>query len=92
MQKENKIAILDMNLKNNTISLRKDTVTYENGEELTRAHERCAFVPGDIEKVREYTGLQSGELIDLLNERWTPEVIADYQAMVAAEMAKLEAG
>lgn len=79
LTKETKLAKLEINQDNKTISIRLDTVIKEGGVELSRSCHRCAFVPGQIEDVKEYLCVEDSPEIQYLNSIWTEDVIADYQ-------------
>ncbi len=72
----------DINPNNKTISIAIDTLILKDGIEIARNRERGAFVPGDIEKVKAYIGLDKGPEIDYLNAIWTEEAIISYQTML----------
>ena len=69
-----------------TVSVAIDTVINKDDVEIARSRHRCAFVPGQIEEVKAYTGLsdESPEII-YLNSIWTPEVIQAYNDLIAAQ-------
>lgn len=66
----------NINVTNKTISIARDDVVKKDGVEIARQRHRRAFVPGDIEAVKEYTGFTSDspEII-YLNLVWTDQVI-----------------
>lgn len=74
----------DINPNTKTISVAMDSVIKKDGVEVSRNRHRCAFVPGDIEGVKSYTGLSddSPEIV-YLNAIWSADVIAAYQASIA---------
>ena len=76
----------DINPNTKTISVAMDSVIKKDGVEVSRSRERCAFVPGDIEGVKAYTGLddKSPEIV-YLNSIWSAEVIAAHKALVASQ-------
>lgn len=80
--KEIIIARFEINPENKTISIRLDTVIKEDDVELSRSLHRRAFVPGDIEKVKEYLGVSTSKEITYLNSVWTAAVIKAYKAMI----------
>jgi hypothetical protein len=82
--KEINIARFEMSPENKTVSIRQDTVIKEDGKELSRSHHRCAYAPGDIDKVIECLGADAPE-VAYLNLIWTDQVIADYKAMIEAQ-------
>ena len=65
-------------LPNQVIQVRTTTVLEEDGVELARSHHRHVVVPGD-----DVTG-EVQEVQDIANALWTADVIAAYQASVAA--------
>ena len=65
-------------LPNQVIQVRTTTVVEEDGVELARNHSRHVVVPGD-----DVTG-EVQEVQDIANALWTADVIAAYQASVAA--------
>jgi len=77
-------ARFEMNPENKTLSIRQDTIIKEDGIELSRKHHRCAYVPGDIDKVIECLGEDAPE-IDYLKLIWTEEVIEEYKAKIEAQ-------
>jgi hypothetical protein len=79
----------DINPNTKTIIVAIDSVIKKDGVEVSRSRERCAFVPGDIEGVKAYTGLddKSPEII-YLNAIWSAEVIAGYKKMQQDQAAQ----
>ena len=75
----------DINPNNKTISIAIDTVILKNGEEIARERNRMAFVPGEIDKVKNFIGATEGPEVDYLNAIWTADVIAAHQALMEAE-------
>jgi hypothetical protein len=65
-------------LPNQVIQIRTTTVVEEDGVELARNHHRHVVVPGD-----DVTG-EVAEVQAIANALWTADVIAAYQASVAA--------
>ena len=65
-------------LPNQVIQIRTTTVVEEDGVELARNHHRHVVAPGD-----DVTG-EVQEVQDIANALWTADVIAAYQASVAA--------
>lgn len=72
--------ITDLDLTTKSISIARDTVVMKDGAEIARNRHRCAFVPGDIEAVKEYMGVTESAEIDYLNAIWTQEAIDAHQA------------
>lgn len=79
LTKEIKLSKFEVNPENKTISIRKDEIIKENDVELARKSHRCAFVPGELDKVKEYMGLEDGPEIAYLESLWTEEAIQAYQ-------------
>jgi len=75
----------DINSNNYSMSVAIDTVIKRDGVIISRSRDRRAFVPGQIEDVKSYTGMTEGPEIDYLNAIWTQQVINDYNAMIAAQ-------
>ncbi len=67
--------ITDIDPNTKTISIAKDTIILKDGEIISKSRHRCAFVPGDIERVKEYLGVTSSPEITYLNSIWTADVI-----------------
>ena len=65
-------------LPNQTIQIRTTTVVEEDGVELGRKHHRHAVHPGD-----DVSG-EAAEVQAIAAALWTDEVIAAYQASIAA--------
>jgi hypothetical protein len=65
-------------LPNQTIQIRTTTVVEEDGVELARNHHRHVVHPGD-----DVTG-EAAEVQAIASALWTDEVIAAYQASLAA--------
>lgn len=68
----------DINPITKTISIAKDTIVKKDGIEIARNRHRRAFAPGDIEKVKEYLGIDTSPEIIYLESIWTQEVIDNY--------------
>jgi hypothetical protein len=75
----------DINPNNKTVSIAMDTVIKRDGVEISKSRDRRAFVPGDIDVVKEYTGLTTGPEISYLEALWTAEVIAEYEASIVQQ-------
>ena len=73
-----KIEVLEMG----HIQVRQITRIVEDGKELSASYHRWSLSPGD-----DLTG-QDPKVVAIANATWTPEVIAAYQAMVAAQQTK----
>ena len=67
-------------LPNQTIQIRTTTVVEEDGVELARSHHRHIVHPGD-----DVTG-EVAEVQAIASALWTDEVVAAYQASVAASL------
>jgi len=77
---ESQETVIDtINTTNKTISVAKDTIVKKDGVEIARNRHRQAFIPGDIEAVKDYLGVEESPEIDYLNAIWTEEVIEAYQ-------------
>ena len=76
----------DLNPNTKAVSVAMDTVIERDGVEVSKSRDRRAFVPGDIEGVKAYSGLddKSPEIV-YLNAIWSAEVIAAHQALVASQ-------
>lgn len=75
--KEIEVSRLNINPKNKTVSVQVDTVIMEDGVELSRAHHRASYAPGDIEIVKD---VLSDPEVAYLESIWTEAVIEAYQA------------
>ena len=71
--------ITDINPNNKTISIAMDTIIKKDGVIVARSRNRRAFVPGDIQAVKEYIGVIDSPEITYLNALWTKEVIDAYR-------------
>lgn len=60
---------------NKTISILIVTLIKRDGVEISRENHRQAFVPGDIEAVKEYIGVTESPEITYLESIWTQEAI-----------------
>lgn len=77
----NEIILDNINAFSKTISIAKDTIIQKDGVEIARQRNRQAFVPGDIEAVKSYTGFTNADPeIVYLNSIWTQNVIDAYVA------------
>lgn len=78
------IIIDNINTTNKTISIKKETSIERDGIEIARTEPwRKAFVPGEVEDVKELTGWtdESPEVV-YLNSIWTQEVIDAYNYLI----------
>ena len=64
---------------NGIILYREATKIIEDGVELTKTYHRSSLTPG-----QDLTG-QPAQVAAIANTVWTPEVISEYQAMLAAQ-------
>lgn len=69
---------LDPNLK--TVSVAIDTIIYRDGVEISRERNRRAFVPGQLDDVKAFIGVNESHEITYLEAIWTQEVIDEYNA------------
>ena len=72
-------------LENGTLQVRTATRVLEDGEVLSSSFHRHVIAPGD-----DTTG-EPAETIAICNAVHTPEVIAAYEAMLAAQEAEMNA-
>lgn len=76
----------DVEQERKTVSIAHVTIIKRDGEEISRTKlHRRAFAPGDIEEVKTYLELETSPEIEYLNSLWTEEVVAQYQAHLAAQ-------
>lgn len=82
-----KFKKLDIDIENWTISIAFVPIITKDGDEYIRGKvHRRAFVPGEIDAVKEFTGLgDNSKHIQYINSLWTPEVIAEHQAKVLSD-------
>ena len=80
LKKETKLVKFDVNVEHKTVSIALDTVILENGEEISRKRHRCSFAPGDLDKVKEYLGVDKSPELDLLKKMWPAKVVKEYLA------------
>lgn len=81
------ISICNINTNTNTISISKCDIFLNDGIEIARSQPWMrAFVPGEIDGVKEATGWSDAtpEII-YLNSIWTQDVIDAYNAMLAEQ-------
>ena len=68
---------------NGVVLYREATKIMENGEELNKNYHRSSLVPGqDLTDV-------PANVVAICNVAWTPEVVAAYQAQIAASQTAL---
>jgi hypothetical protein len=69
---------------NGIVFYREATRIMEDGNELTKTYHRTSLTPA-----QNLTG-QPANVVAICNVVWTPEVIAAYQAQIAAQQAARE--
>ena len=67
---------------NGIVLYREVTRIMEDGKELTKTYHRSSLTPG-----QDLTGVPAN-VVAICNTVWTAEVVAAYQAQVAAEAAR----
>ena len=67
---------------NGVVLYREATRIMEDGQQLSQTYHRTSLTPG-----QDLTG-QPANVVAICNVAWTPEVIAAYQAQVAAQAAR----
>lgn len=70
----------DINPNLKTVSVAIDTVIYRDDVEISRERNRRAFVPGQLDDVKDFIGINESPEITYLDAIWTQEVIAEYNA------------
>jgi DNA-binding transcriptional LysR family regulator len=68
---------------NGIVLYREATRIMEDGEQLSKTYHRTSLTPG-----QDLTG-QPANVQAIAQAAWTPEVIAAYQAQMAAQQAKM---
>jgi len=68
---------------NGIVLYREVTKIIEDGSEISRKYHRTSLTPG-----QDLAG-QPANVVAICNTAWTPEVIAAYQAQMAAQQAKM---
>jgi hypothetical protein len=68
-----------------TVLYREATRIMEDGKQLSQTYHRTSLMPA-----QDLTG-QPANVVAICNAAWTPEVIAAYQAQVAAQAAQIAA-
>jgi len=66
---------------NGTVLYREATRIMEDGNQISQTYHRSSLTPG-----QDLTGVPAN-VVAICNAAWTPEVIAAYQAQVAAQQA-----
>lgn len=83
LQTKKTIKKFDYNPENKTVSIAYDEVAVDDDGTVyvnpQKKNHRCAFVPGDIDKVKEYMGKTTGPEIAMLKAVWTASVIDKYK-------------
>jgi archaellum component FlaF (FlaF/FlaG flagellin family) len=69
---------------NGTVLYREATRIMEDGTQLSQTFHRSSLVPG-----QDLTG-QPANVVAICNVAWTPEVVAAYQAQMAAQTTALQ--
>jgi len=69
---------------NGTVLYREATRIMEDGKELGKTYHRTSLMPG-----QDLTGIPAN-VVAICNVAWTAEVIAAYQAQVAAQAAQFQ--
>lgn len=67
---------------NGAVLYREATRIMEDGNEISKTYHRTSLTPG-----QDLTG-QPDNVVAICNVAWTPEVVAAYQAQVAAQAAQ----
>jgi len=67
---------------NGTVLYREATRIMEDGQQLSQTYHRTSLTPG-----QDLTG-QPANVVAIANAAWTPEVVAAYQAQLAAQVAR----
>ena len=68
---------------NGIVLYREATSVVEDGNTIAKTYHRTSLTPG-----QDLTG-QPAKVAAICNTAWTPEVVAAYQAAVAAQQAKM---
>jgi hypothetical protein len=68
---------------NGVVLYREATKIMEDGNELSKTYHRSSLVPG-----QDLTGIPAN-VAAICNVAWTPEVVAAYQAQIAASQTAL---
>jgi DNA-binding transcriptional LysR family regulator len=66
---------------NGIVLYREATRIMEDGKQLSQTYHRTSLTPG-----QDLTG-QPANVVAICNAAWTPEVVAAYQAQIAAQIA-----
>jgi hypothetical protein len=68
---------------NGTVLYREATCITEDGEQLSQTYHRTSLTPA-----QDLTG-QPANVVAICNVAWTPEIVAAYQAQVAAQQKRM---
>jgi len=80
LNQREEIVIDNYNVTLKTLSIAKFLVILDDGQEVVRKEiDRCAFLPGDIDKVQAYIGKNNDNEINYLKSIWTDDVVKVYQ-------------
>lgn len=71
----------DINPETKTVSITRVTIVKKDGIEIARSSNTRAFMPGDIEEVKIYLGVQESPEITYLESIWTQEAIDAWNAL-----------
>lgn len=83
IEEQTQISMLNINTTLKTLSIAIDEVALKNGKEIARERDMSAFVPGQIDAVKAFTGWDdSTPEIIYLNSVWTQDVIDAYQLLL----------
>lgn len=87
-QYEEKVFISEFNiLRNGCIGVRKTTNVLKDGAVISSTYWRCVLAPNDPQAAEV---LDEAYYANLAQAAWTPEVIAAYQAQIAAQQLVVE--
>jgi hypothetical protein len=84
-----------INLRDNSIAVKvKEYAMDEQGNkyfaEGKQNGSQCAFMPGQVDELRAFSGRQAGQEHDAAASMWTPEVVEAHWLKVGKEQAGLE--
>lgn len=86
MERIEKMGKLYVSYVDYTISIQIDWVYIDNGVETMRQPKDVrGFVPGQIEQVKAYIGMEESPEITYLESIWTQEVIDAYNAFIQSQ-------
>jgi hypothetical protein len=69
-------------VENGTVFYRETTKVLKDGEQIAQTHHRTSVIPA-----QDLTG-QPANVVAICNAAWTDEVVAAYQAQVAAQQTQ----